>query len=220
MSVLRFHPSVANFLQQVARSLHEGGHLERLITAVRDHLGSPAQRVACLAGTPGAELSPSTWSRFTVDQLEAKFTPELNCRELIGMKFLRLHFDEDWMMPPGASLAGRTLFDQVGPWNEALSLDDDGEYFARAMLAALYCAAALTLKRLLTADSSPATRDAVAVGWKWTAFELYPGASGLSRQAETKMRQLGGSSRRRPAGGRFQIAAGLVGWRLAKRNFL
>lgn len=48
MSVLLFHPSVANFVQQVARSLHEAGQLERFVTTVRDNPRSMAQRAACV----------------------------------------------------------------------------------------------------------------------------------------------------------------------------
>jgi hypothetical protein len=33
-------------------------------------------------------------------------------------------------------LARRALLDRAGPWNESLSIDDDGEFFARVMLAA------------------------------------------------------------------------------------
>ncbi len=50
MSVLLFHPSVANFIQQVARSLDEAGALERFITTVRDDPQSLRQRLACRVG--------------------------------------------------------------------------------------------------------------------------------------------------------------------------
>ena len=50
MSMLLFHPSVANFVQQVARSLHEANQLERFVTAVRDNPRSLLQRSACLGG--------------------------------------------------------------------------------------------------------------------------------------------------------------------------
>lgn len=50
MSVLIFHPSAANFVQQAARSLHEAGQLDRFITSVRDDPRNPTQRLACLAG--------------------------------------------------------------------------------------------------------------------------------------------------------------------------
>jgi glycosyltransferase involved in cell wall biosynthesis len=50
VSLLLFHPSVAVFIQQVARSLHEAGQLERFITTVRDNPGSLVQRTACTLG--------------------------------------------------------------------------------------------------------------------------------------------------------------------------
>ncbi len=50
MSLLLFHPSVAVFVQQVARSLHEAGQLERFITTLRDNPTSAVQRLACALG--------------------------------------------------------------------------------------------------------------------------------------------------------------------------
>lgn len=50
MSILLFHPSVANFVQQVARSLHEVDELDRFITTVYDQPDSLRQRAACAAG--------------------------------------------------------------------------------------------------------------------------------------------------------------------------
>jgi glycosyltransferase involved in cell wall biosynthesis len=44
VSVLLFHPSAANFVQQVARSLHEAGQLARFVTAVHDEPASLHQR--------------------------------------------------------------------------------------------------------------------------------------------------------------------------------
>ncbi|MDO8541019.1 MAG: glycosyltransferase family 4 protein [Opitutaceae bacterium] len=53
MSVLLFHPSVAIFVQQVARSLLEAGQLERFITTVLDEPRSIRQRLICAAGRLG-----------------------------------------------------------------------------------------------------------------------------------------------------------------------
>lgn len=59
MSVLLFHPSVANFVQQVARSLHEANALERFVTTVRDEPRSRRQRLVCTAGRLlGRNLAP------------------------------------------------------------------------------------------------------------------------------------------------------------------
>ena len=44
--------------------------------------------------------------------------------------------DNGWgMVQPGAWLTPRTVIEKTGPWREDLSLDDDGEFFARAVLA-------------------------------------------------------------------------------------
>jgi glycosyltransferase involved in cell wall biosynthesis len=47
MSTLIFHPSVAPFVQQVARALFEAGELDRFVTSLRYDAGSRRQRWAC-----------------------------------------------------------------------------------------------------------------------------------------------------------------------------
>lgn len=49
MSVRLFHPMVASFIQQVARSLHEAGQLDRFVTSIRRNPGSRGQRALCAA---------------------------------------------------------------------------------------------------------------------------------------------------------------------------
>lgn len=44
---------------------------------------------------------------------------------------------EGAMVHPGAWLMPRAIAEQIGPWNEALTVDDDGEYFARAILSSV-----------------------------------------------------------------------------------
>ena len=44
--------------------------------------------------------------------------------------------DNGWgMVQPGAWLTPRTVIEDAGPWREDLSLDDDGEFFVRVLLA-------------------------------------------------------------------------------------
>lgn len=210
-----------------------------------------AQQLAILAGAGPGVLASSAWARFHDDPAQAVFTPQPNWRDLTGVDFLILHYEQGCMMQPGAWLAPRALLDRAGPWDESLTLNDDGEYFSRVMLAAeriVFCNAArsyyrsglpsslsgrtdrrsleslyrsveLTTGHLMRADGSPCIRAAVAHGWRWIAFELYPGAPALARAAEDNSRRMGGSNRRLPGGGRFQLAARLLGWRLAKRFF-
>jgi len=204
-----------------------------------------------MSETDNVLLSSCAWARFRTDTDEAKFVPQPNWHNLSGVEFLQLLYETGSMMHPAAWLAQHTLLDRAGPWDEKLSLNDDGEYFARVMLAAeriifcpdarsyyrsgltgslsrrndrsalesLYRSCDLTIGYLLAGDSSPRSRAAAAYAWKWAAFELYPGAPDLARAAEENSEELGGSQRPFPAGGRFQVASKLLGWRLAKRLF-
>lgn len=207
------------------------------------------RQLALLRPAGPGTLASSAWARFMREPADADFSPHLNWRDTAGVEFLQLHYEHGCMMQPAAWLASRALLDRAGPWNETLSLNDDGEYFARVMLAAdriVFCGSArsyyrsahapslsgrrdrrsleslfrsveLTTAHLLAADRSARTRAAAAYAWKWTAFELYPGAPDLSRSAESQCRNLGGHARPFPAGRRFQVLARLLGWRIAKR---
>jgi glycosyltransferase involved in cell wall biosynthesis len=207
------------------------------------------QQMRAVGAERGGRLASGAWARFETDWRRAAFVPQPNWRDLDAVEFLQLNYEEIGMMHPAAWLAPRSLLDRAGPWDESLSLNDDGEYFARVALAAgrihfcpqarsyyrsnlgaslsgrgdrrslesLHRSTALTIRHLLAADSSPRSRAAAAFAWKWISFELYPGAPDLSREAELASRTLGGSRRPFPAGGRFQLAARFLGWRLAKR---
>lgn len=208
-----------------------------------------ARQLAILGSAPRDALAMGPWGRFTGQPALATFAPQTVYSATTGVEFLQLHYESGSMMQPGSWLAPRELLARAGPWNESLSLNDDGEYFARVMLAArelvfvpearcyyrgtgvgslsrrtdrraldsLYRSVALTTGYLLAADPSPRSRSAAAYAWKWAAFELYPGASELARAAEDNCRKLGDSARPFPAGGRFQLVARFLGWRLTKR---
>jgi glycosyltransferase involved in cell wall biosynthesis len=208
-----------------------------------------ALQMAVFQSRPGIQLVSGEWARFFSNIQESDFAPQANWRDIAGTEFLQLYFETGAMMHPGAWLARRSLLDSSGPWDVSLSLNDDGEYFARAMLRApsiVFCPGArsyyrsnlsgslsgrndpksldslfrsfkLVLGYLSAADASPRSKAAVAHGWKWLAFELYPGRADLAREAERQALALGGSKRPLPGGGRFQLASRLLGWRLAKR---
>lgn len=207
------------------------------------------QQVNLLRQHDNNTLASGAWTRFDREPGRVQFSPFPNWRDLTGVEFLQLHYEDGCMMHPAAWLAPRSLLEQAGPWNETLSLNDDGEYFARVMLAArqiVFCPTArsyyrsnlqnslsrrkdtksldslfqsvnLTVTKLLATDNTARTRAAAAYAWKWTAFELYPGAPALSSAAISKSIELGGSSRPFPGSGRFQLIARLLGWRLARR---
>lgn len=81
-------------------------------------------------------LASASWGRFATDTAQADFVPQAVAQACTGVEFLQLHYETGSMMQPGAWLASRRLLDRAGPWNETLSLNDDGEYFTRVMLTA------------------------------------------------------------------------------------
>ena len=93
-----------------------------------------ARQLARLAASPPLSVASSEWACFTREAAAPIFSPEPNWRDLTGLDFLRLHYDEGGMMPPIAWLAPRALLDAAGPWREDLTLNDDGEYFCRVLL--------------------------------------------------------------------------------------
>ena len=57
-----------------------------------------------------------------------------DCAE--SAEFLAELWNENRMVQTGQWLTPRTLIEKAGPWNEQLSVDDDGEFFTRVILAA------------------------------------------------------------------------------------
>ncbi len=101
-----------------------------------------AQSPDCVASGP--------WARFENDPTTATFVPEENWRDCEPIEWLALNFAGRGMMPPASWLTPRALLDRAGPWDERLSLNDDGEYFCRVLLAAReakFCAGARTFYR-------------------------------------------------------------------------
>lgn len=208
-----------------------------------------ALQLAALADQPALSLASGTWGKFSQNPALTAWTDEAVAQATCGVSFLQLHFEHHSMMQPGAWLAPRALLDLAGPWDETLSLNDDGEYFARVMLRAsrivpvpaarchyrvgagpslsarrdhralrsLHRSVSRTIQHLLAADSSPRSRAAAALAWRRLAYELYPDAPRLAREARTAAAALGAPST--PLGGPAWVRAlaRLLGWRLARR---
>lgn len=128
-----------------------------------------------LSAAGPAALASGAWSRFSDDPSTAIFTDQPNWRDLTGVEFLQLHYEQLCMMHPAAWLAPRKLLDLAGPWNESLSLNDDGEYFARVMLAAgriLFCRDARSYYRSHLAASLSGRRDPRAMASLYRSVDL------------------------------------------------
>lgn len=103
-----------------------------------DDLLSP-DKIACqvelLASRPAGTVASCAWGRFQNDAASARFADTAVFRDFAPLDFLVLAGDTGVMMHPSAWLVPRAVADRAGPWDPALSLNDDGEYFCRVLLA-------------------------------------------------------------------------------------
>lgn len=93
--------------------------------------------------TSTASVASAEWGRFYNDISETRFSPETNWEDLAPVEWLiRSRQDGLGMLFPALWLIPRPVAQKAGPWDETLSLGDDGEYFTRVVLAAdrvLFC---------------------------------------------------------------------------------
>ncbi len=80
-------------------------------------------------------LASGRWGVFFGETDEATFPNEIMYHSASPTDWMVEAWTAGGMMQPGCWLASKALLDRIGPWDESLSLDDDGEYFGRAILA-------------------------------------------------------------------------------------
>lgn len=137
----------------------------------RDKIRLQLQR---LAVAPNC-VSSGAWARFRDSTTEACFRPEPVWRDCAPDEFLITAWLGGFMMAPFAWLTPRPVAELAGPWNEELSLNDDGEYFARVVLAStavMFCEGAKGYYRTLPRVSLSRRRDALALRSGFHACEL------------------------------------------------
>ena len=81
------------------------------------------------------ELFSSSFAEFYVNPEKATFIPSVLWNDLEPIDFLLAIFTKNLWMNPSVWLVNRRLAELAGPWDERLSLDDDGEYFSRVVAA-------------------------------------------------------------------------------------
>ena len=100
-----------------------------------DDLLHPQKIEAQMRGAePGLQsrvLLTCRWGRFLVRPEQARFAPDTLWQDLSPADWIVTKFTDNRFMFPASWLVSRCLADAAGPWNEALSLDDDGEYMCR-----------------------------------------------------------------------------------------
>jgi glycosyltransferase involved in cell wall biosynthesis len=77
----------------------------------------------------------SAYGMFIYRWWKANFTPSALWCDLAPAEWLLRRWEQNLYMQPATWLASRELTEAAGPWNTRLSLDDDGEYFTRVVLA-------------------------------------------------------------------------------------
>lgn len=97
--------------------------------------GKMAAQVALLTARPAGTLASCAWGRFTADPASAEFVDGAVFRDFMPLDFLILAGETGAMMHPSAWLVPRAAAERARPWDESLSLNDDGEYFCRVLLA-------------------------------------------------------------------------------------
>lgn len=80
-------------------------------------------------------IASGAWARFYQNPSEALFIPQSLWVDMPPVEWLVYAWEGHLMMHPAAWLVPRKVADKAGIWNETLSLNDDGEYFCRILLA-------------------------------------------------------------------------------------
>ena len=126
----------------------------------------------------GDYILACTWSRFKRSPADADFTPQPLCTDFDPVAFAVTKMEGNVMMHPAAWLVPRTLAGRAGPWEESLSLDDDGEYFTRLVLLSRgvrHCAPAVSFYRSQIAGSLSGANSARAWVSAFRSIELTVG---------------------------------------------
>lgn len=195
---------------------------------------------------PGC-VAVAEWGRFRRSPAEAIFASDSTWEDLSPVEWLvRSRTDGLGMLFPALWLVPRPIAVAAGPWNEALTLNDDGEYFSRVVLASagvLFCQGARCRYRSGLADSlsssknwasglaaiamceaqmraredSERVRRGFALSWQHLAHGAYPYAPALAEEALAHARTLHPAVIRPDGGPAFKTLSRLVGWRTARR---
>ncbi|HEY3756455.1 MAG TPA: glycosyltransferase family A protein [Opitutaceae bacterium] len=115
------------------------------------------------------------WGRFVDDPAQTRFAEEILCRDADPVSWIVDKLEHHAMMHPAAWLISRTLADRAGPWDERLTLDDDGEYFCRVVLSSAgvrHHPAAASYYRSRISSSLSRRRSAAALASGLRAVEL------------------------------------------------
>jgi len=120
-------------------------------------------------------IASGAWARFFDHPSRSQFVPQMLWTDAAPVDWLVTAWTHHLMMHPAAWLVPRHISERAGPWDETLSLDDDGEYFSRVILASSmikFCAAVKTYYRSGMAASLSGRRSPEALLSGYRSIEL------------------------------------------------
>ncbi len=120
-------------------------------------------------------IASCPWGGFTSNTGEATFIQQPAWSDLPSLDWLVSSWEGGGMMHPAAWLTPRSVIEQAGPWNEELSLNDDGEFFTRVLLASqgvIHCQEAKSYYRTGHPGRLSSTQTSQAWLSAYTAVEL------------------------------------------------
>jgi glycosyltransferase involved in cell wall biosynthesis len=94
------------------------------------------KQIEALQQAPVGSIASCAWSRFAADPGSAVVRPEPVWEVSDPVAWLVSSLTGGGMMHSGAWLTPRAVIGAAGPWEESLSLHDDGEFFTRVLLKA------------------------------------------------------------------------------------
>lgn len=122
--------------------------------------GKLQSQMAALQLAPTDAVASCAWGKFTGDSSQVSVCPEPAWVVRNPLDWLVCSLSGGGMMHIGAWLIPRLVIERAGPWDESLSLHDDGEFFTRVLLQAscnVFVAAALVYYREVAGSLSRST---------------------------------------------------------------
>jgi glycosyltransferase involved in cell wall biosynthesis len=144
-----------------------------------DDLMSPNKiesQIAILEKQPEGYICSCAWGKFDESPEEAWFETQEVFGDFAPVDWLTCSWEGGGMMQTACWLVPRYIAESAGQWNEKLSLHDDGEYFARILLASKgvkFCKDALVYYRRSVDGSLSRQRSRRAVESAFNVCESY-----------------------------------------------
>jgi glycosyltransferase involved in cell wall biosynthesis len=176
-----------------AFSLATGDYIQYLDADDLLHPDKIKAQLECLAHRPDACLSSSAWAMFYDAPDAQSLRPTILWRDYNDpVQWLVDAWENGVWMQPSAWLTHRSLIEAAGPWDEQISLHDDGEFFSRVLLQTkeiVFCQEAKSFYRKGISDSlssirsEKATRSHLAVCQSYETHVLAARDTPQTRQA-------------------------------------